>query len=220
MNRQEIRTQILRSLNDDPNDPVFWSKDEINDNIQEAMEIIAEEATSLKRTYYTVRRAGTFIYEIEGIGDNIQTPYRIWLPDLKRRLESWSLTDLDREHSLWMDVTGDPWVWVPIDWRQFIVWPIPATQGGTMEVNCFVWPDELMLDTDEPEFHWSDHEAIVRFGEMDGYLKQWDVRRATDLLVQFTRGWRDARAISGVKQMQSHFNVRENTRGNDGDRWG
>ena len=218
MTRGEIRTQILRALTDDPEQPVYWSTDEVNQDIQEAMEVLAEEAPSLKRTFHVARRPGAFLYELEGIGTNILTPYRLWLPDLKRRLEAWNLTDLDRAQDRWMRTTGDPWVWCPVDWRQLIIWPIPAAPGGTIEINCFVWPDELIDDEDEPEFHWSDHHNLVTYGEMEGYLKQWDVRRALDLLVTFSGQWRDARARAGVKQMQAQFAVHETARARSTDR--
>lgn len=223
MNRAEIRRQILRALNDDPDNPVFWSKSEVNLTIQEGMEILAEEVPSLKRTFHVGREAGKFIYHLEGMGQNIITPYRFWLPDLKRRLEAWSMTDLDREHEQWMLVNGSPWVWVPVDWRQVIIWPVPASAGGTMEIDCFVWPDELLDDLDEPEYHMSDHYALVAYGEMEGYLKQWDVRRAVDLLVQFSRDWRDANARAGIKQMQAAFMVRESSSSrsrDDANSWG
>lgn len=216
MNRQEIRRQALRALNDDPDTPVYWSASEVNDTIQEGMEVLAEESPSLKRTFTVARRPGRFIYELEGIGRNIMTPYRMWLPDLKRRLEAWSLTDLDREHRRWMTQVGDPWVWVSVDWRQFIIWPIPASPGGTIEIDCFVWPDDLIDDLDEPEFHASDHESLVFYGEMEGYLKQWDVARALDLLGQFSGRWQDAHAKAGIKQMQSQFGVRESAGGRRG----
>lgn len=212
MNRAELRTQTFRALNEDPDDPVFWDREEIHQSLFEAMEVLAEEAPSLKRTYYVARRAGTYIYHLEGMGHNIQTPYRIWLPDMKRNLEAWSMTDLDRQHEAWVRVSGTPWVWAPLDWRQFVIWPIPAAAGGTMEVNCYVWPDELFDDHDEPEFHQTDHHSLVYYGEMEGYLKQWDVPRALDMLRKFSQGWRDAQARAGIRQMQGQFGVRQAAR--------
>lgn len=217
-NRSELRTQIFRALNEDPTTPVFWSAAEMNGVIDEAIETLVEEAPAIKRRFTIPRRAGAFVYQLAGVGENIMTPYRIWLPDLKRRLEPWSITDLDARHETWMDVTGDPWVWAPVDWRKFIIWPIPATPGGTMEIDCYAWPEDLGRDVDIPELHPSSHESIVTYGRMEGYLKQWDGVRAVDALVEFSSNWVDAQARAGTKQMQSAFNVRaKNTGINGGD---
>lgn len=209
MTRAEIRTRILRALNDDPTTPVFWTLDEVNALIQEGMEFLAETTQALKRTFYVPLRAGVAVYHLAGCGDDIVSPYRIWLPELKRRLDAWSLTDLDARQETWMLTTGDPWIWYPIDWQQFGVWPVPATGGGILELNTVVWPAALQDDRETPEFVPADHEALVLFGEMEGYLKQYDVGRAADLAQQFAQRWGQAQDRKSVKQLLGAFHVRE-----------
>ena len=85
-----------------------------------------------------------------GVGDRIQAPYRLWLPDLHRRLHVVELTDLDARHERWMQIQGDPWVWFPVDWRTFGVWPIPAAGAGWLQVDAICWPDDVQDDVDEP----------------------------------------------------------------------
>ena len=171
--------------------------------------MLAEESEALKRTFRVPRRAGVFIYHLEGIGEQIMVPYRIWLPDHKRRLDAWSITDLDGRQETWLNTTGSPWVWWPIDWQSFGVWPRPASAGGWMEVDCYVWPQPLHDDGDMPEFYQADHEALVFFGEMEGYLKQHDVARAADLARGWANRWGTARTRASVEQMQSAFHIRE-----------
>lgn len=212
MTKKEIRQRILRALNDDADNPVYWSRGEIDDVIQDGMEMLAEESEALKRTFVVMRRAGVQVYHLAGIGQDIMVPYRIWLPDHKRRLQSWSITDLDARQETWLQTTGSPWVWWPIDWQQFGVWPTPASPGGWMEVDCYVWPTPLLRDADRPEFQPADHESLVFFGEMEGYLKQHDVARAVDLARGWSARWGKAGTRASVKQMQSAFHVRERAR--------
>jgi len=213
MTRLEIRRRVLQALNDAAIAPVFWSVDEINETIAEAQEALAEEALSLKRTFMVPRRAGVMIYNLDGIGANIMAPTRIWLPDLHRRLGVWSLTDLDARHERWQAVTGDPWVWWPIDWRSFGLWPVPATAGGILEVDCYVWPDVLPDDSARPEFPPADHEALVTYGEIEGYIKQGDVLRALDLAKVWGQRWADGRYRAGIEQIAASFVIRERSHG-------
>jgi len=215
MTKSEIRTRILRALNDDPDVPVFWTKDEIDDYIADGMEILAEESGNLKRTYHIPRRAGAMIYHLDGVGENIMVPFRIWLPDLSRRLEAWSITDLDGRHEAWMTVTGDPWVWWPIDHQQFGIWPVPATGGGWLEISCYVWPQPMQNDSDRPEFLQPDHEALTMWGEVEGRLKQHHAGEAMDLLAQFAARWGSANTRTSVDRVQAAFNVRESAGGVD-----
>lgn len=113
----------------------------------------------------------------------------------------------------WMTVTGDPWVWWPIDWQQFGIWPIPASAGGWLEVDCYVWPAPLLNDSDRPEFMPADHEALVQFALVEGYLKQHMPLQATDIEQQWARQWGRAGTRSSVEQMQAAFHVREKARG-------
>ncbi len=213
MTRLEIRRRILHALNDSAEQPVFWSLSEVDDYIQDAQEVLAEESEGLTRTFTVPRRAGHMIYHLAGIGENIMVPYRIWLPDLSCRLEAWSITDLDARQETWMQTTGNPYIWFPIDWQAFGIWPVPASPGGWLEVSCYVWPEPLTTDNSRPEFLPADHEALVMFGEEEGYLKQHMGLQAVDSSRQFARRFGKAGTRSSVEQMASAFHVRERSSG-------
>lgn len=215
MTREEIRRRIFNALNDAPEDPVYWSKGEVDDYIADAMEMLAEESEGLKRTFTIPRREGRMIYHLAGCGNNIIAPFRIWLPDLKRRLDAWSITDLDGRHEEWMTVNGDPWVWWPVDHQQFGIWPVPSTGGGWMEISCYVWPDELLGDGNRPEYMPEDHEALVQFGIAEGYLKQHMPIQAFDTEKEWMRQWGKAGSRSSTEQMASAFRQRGTRNGAD-----
>lgn len=206
MTRSQLRTRLRQLLNDP--DSVYWTDAELHGYVQEAQEVLAEEAPALKRTVVIPRRPGVAVYQIGGISEQLMTPYRLWLPDLHRRLEAVSLTDLDARHREWWEVHGSPWVWASIDWRSFVIWPIPGEGGGQIEVNCYCWPQELLDDGDEPEFHPSAHEALLFYAEHLGRLKQWQVAEATDLFQTFVTRWGAARSQANIDQVQNRFWLR------------
>jgi hypothetical protein len=205
MNRGELRYRVLADLNEDPLHPVYFNLDEVNTYLQEAYEVLCEESTLIKRTFTIPRRAGTLVYQLPGVGSNIMAPYRIWLPDLKRRLESATLTDFEAKHEKWMTITNVPWYWAAVSWDQFIVWPAPTTGQGFMEVDCYCWPTPMVDDSDEPEFHASMHEALQDYAEGVGHLKQWNVAEIQRLWQTVLGEFRHARAQGSVNQSQGRF---------------
>ncbi len=219
MNRKQLRERILVALNDDPTSPVFFDPDAVNATIDEGLEILSEEAPLLKRSYTLPRRQGQLLYALPGVGERIMSPYRLWLPDLHRRLEPVELTDLDARHEQWMTVSGTPWCWAPVDWRSFVVWPIPAAGGGWLQVDAYVWPEALVDDADEPrDLALSDHEALCVYGEIFGHLLQWDVARAADLYKTFMQRWGSVRSGADLDKMQARDYARSQR--SSGDRQG
>ncbi len=203
MNRAELRTRILESLNEPASAPVFWSDDEINALIDEGMEVICEESQAIKRTVFLPLRPGTTYYSLRSLGPNIMAPYRIWLHTQDRRLEAASLSQLDREHETWPTVTGEPWWWFPISWDLFGIWPSTSEGGGVLRLDCLAWPAAIQDDDEEPELLMADHEALVLYGVAEGSAKRWDVPTALSAWSLFTKAAGMSTDRSGVGRAQS-----------------
>ena len=203
MNRSDIRTRILEALNESASNPVFWSSAQINDIINEAAEVLAEEASSVKRTALTALRPGTIFYYTYGIADDMMVPYRLWLPDEDIRLTVASLREVDDHHEQWMTVTGKPRWWIPISWNLFGLYPHPGEGGGTLRVDYLAWPRAMDYDSDEPEYQDADHDALVLYGVYDGLMKQWNVQRGLQIFSLFVDRWVDAMARNEVKRIAS-----------------
>jgi len=203
MKRSEIRTRILESLNESASSPVFFSTAQIDAVIDEAQEVLSEEAQAVKRTAYQALKDGSTYYYTRSIASDVMAPYRIWLTHLDRRLTAVSLRELDVRHEHWIDVTGDPEVWFSVSWDLFGIWPHPSTGGGIMRVDYLAWPRSLQDDEDEPEIRRADHDALVLYGIYDGLMKSWSWQRATEIFGLFMERWSDARARAGIKEAQA-----------------
>ena len=201
----------LRHLLNDP-EGVFWSETELEDYLHEGQEVLAEETLALKQTFLIPRRTGTYIYDLAGLSAKMMAPYRIWLPDLHRRLECVSLTSLDQRQADWQGVPGDPWVWAPIDWRQFAIWPVAAMGQGMMEVNCYVWPDRMADDSDSPAWFPASDEALVLYGEHLGYMKQWEPAAMQGRFAAFDTRDKRVQAQANDRQMQGAYFARNRKR--------
>lgn len=205
MTRSELRTRILDALNEDASSPVFWSTSQIDAVIDEASEVLAEEAQSIRRSAFLSRESGKLFYSTRGIADDVMAIYRVWASDLNRRLTAVSHSQLDAQHEIWQTVTGDPEYWFPVSWDLFGIYPHPSQGGGLLRIDYFAWPRTLMDDDDEPEFREADHDGLVLYGVYDGLLKQWNLQRALELFARFADRWLDAKERAGVREQQSRL---------------
>lgn len=212
MNRGEIRARAYHGLNEDPDAPAFWTNAEMNATIDEAAEVLAEEAGAIKRTYLLPLQPGTTYYSLRALGPLVMAPYRLWLHTDNRRLDAVSVADLDARHETWPTVTGDPWAWFPVSWEMFGLFPHPAEGGGILRVDTLDWPRALVDDDDEPEYMEGDHEALAAYAVYDGACKRWDAPTMLAAWSQFLRGWAGAGQRSGVARVQARdFQVETTT---------
>lgn len=203
MNRSDIRARILNALNESTTSPVLFSTAQIDAVIDEAGEVLAEEAGAIKRTAFQGLKDGCTYYYTHGIATDVMAPYRMWLTHLDRRLTAVSLAELDTQNEKWIDVTGDPEYWFPVSWDLFGIYPHPATGGGILRVDYLAWPRALQDDSDEPEFRLADQDGLVLYGVYDGLLKQWNFSRANEIFNLFIDRWMDARARTGIREAQA-----------------
>lgn len=185
MTRGEIRRRILEALNDDAASPSFWATSEINDLIEEAQEVLAEEASAIKRTALVPFRSGATYYYTQSVAKDILAIYRVWHATQSWRLAPCTIKDLDARHETWITVQGDPRYWFPAAYNLFGIWPSAAAGSGVMRVDYIAWPREMLDDDDSPEFRESDHDMLVLYGVYFGLLKQWDLPRAMNIFAEF-----------------------------------
>ncbi len=203
MTRAQIRDRILQASNESTSAPVFWTTAQVDAVIDEASEILAEEAKAIRRSAFVARQAGATYYSTRAVAADVMAITRIWMPDENKRLTAVSIQELDGQNETWPLATGDPEYWFPVSWDCFGVYPHPATGGGLLRVDYVAWPRALLDDDDEPEFREADHDSLVMYGLYDGLLKHWDVPRAVEMFTRFMEQWQTGKARNGVREQQS-----------------
>lgn len=201
MTRGELRARVLHGLNEDPAAPVFFSTTEVNEVLDEAAEVLAEEAFAIRRTAYLPLIEGTGFYAVRSVAPDVMWPYRVWNPSRMERLRVVSLSQLEDRHELWDTVTGVPEAWFPVSWDLFGIWPRPVQGGGLLRVDYYAWPRALGDDSDRPEFLETEHDALVLYGLYDGAAKRWDDATALAAWRQFQQalpGARDREGLGGA----------------------
>lgn len=203
MTRSQIRDRILSMLNESTSAPVFWSTTQMDAVIDEASEVLAEEAKAIRRSAFVARGAGATYYFTRAVASDVMAIYRVWTPDANRRLTAVSISELDAQNETWSTATGDPEYWFPVSWDCFGVYPKPVQGGGVFRLDYLAWPRALQDDDDEPEFREADHDALVLYGLYDGLLKRWDHARAVEIFARFMRQWETGRARNGANETQA-----------------
>lgn len=199
MNRGEIRNRILDGLSDSFSAPVSSSEAQLNEVIQEASEVLAEEIEAVKRTvFFPLQEGVTYIYT-PGLASDLMMPKRLWNPTTNKLLTAVSIKELDAHMEDWESVVGNPESWASLSWDCFAIFPHPATAGGVLRLDYLAWPRALLDDEDEPEFPESVHDGIVLYGLYDGLLKRYDVQHGIDMLNEFTEIWTRGKPTSGQR---------------------
>jgi hypothetical protein len=192
---------VLIGLNEATTGPVFWSRAQIGDVLTDAVEVMAEELKSIKRTAMVTLASGATYYRTRGIAPDCMVPYRLWIPGRNRKLVSVTVEQLDAFHLEWNTVQGPPEYWAPMGYDWFAVYPHPAQGGGILRVDYLAWPRELAEDDDRPEFPEADHETILLYGVYDGLLKRWGAQEAVAIFAQFLDKIGKGKPRSSVNQL-------------------
>lgn len=205
MNLGELRRKTLIALNDSPDSPTYWGPSEINQHLNEALEVLAEDVPFCKRTFLVPRRPGVSVYQLSGISPSIIAPYRVNLPDFQRRLASKTLQDLDGRYAYWIESVGIPEWWVSLSWDMFLVALHETTSTGMLEVNCFCWSSHLESDTDVPELQPTSHEALVDYAKGLGHLKEYHAQEVVSNWQAFFKKYGHAKSQAGINRVQQRF---------------
>jgi hypothetical protein len=205
VNRRELTQKVLHALNDDPEAPVYWAPGEIHEYLAEALEVMAEDVPFVKRTFTVPRRPGVSVYQVSGISPTILAPYRVYLPDYQRRLESKTLHDLDGRYPYWMEAVGLPEAWIALSWDQFMVALHETTSTGTLELNCYCWPSPLDDDNAVPELQPTSHEALVDYAAGLGSLKSWEGPEVVKYWQAFFKKAGHSKSQAGINRVQERY---------------
>ncbi len=198
----EIKARILQAINDDPDDPVFYTDSQLQTLINEANEVLCEDAMAIRRTALVPIRPGMRFVYTPSIAPDIIAPTRVWNHNTSRRMTALSMEELDQLQERWQQTSGaQPEVWFPVSWDIFGIYPTQATSGGVIRVEYLAWPRELMDDEDEPELPEATHDALVLYGQYMGILKKWDPDNAMIAMKALQAHKGVAGARSGISRM-------------------
>lgn len=201
MSLEDLRLRVADGIDDAG--MIFFTEDQIDHSIDEAMEVIAEKSGCIKRSAFVSVREGANFYFINSIATDIMIPYRIWNENRGSRLKGTTMAELDSYHRTWLTTSGDPDSWFPVSWDYFGVYPHAATAGGVLRVDYLAWPRALQDDDDEPELPESSQDALIHYAINEGHLKQWDTNSALLAWAMFQKATGESKARTNVERIRA-----------------
>lgn len=207
MNREEIKNRILDGINDNVDNPVFFTDDQLSDLIDEAAEFIVAETHSIHRTVHVpIRPGGQYLY-LPALAPDFMQATRIFNNSLNVRLSTTSIDNLSQFHQRWPTVTGNPEFWFTVSWDIIGLFPRPVEGGGILRIDYLAWPRSLNDDSDIPELQSASHDAYHLFGAYMGELKKWDPQGARVIWERLAAHGVFASGRSAVQKIvHRHFN--------------
>lgn len=208
MTRGELRRQLYRLIDEDADDPQFLTTPQANQVLDEACDILAEETEALKRRYFLARPPGVLLHSLHAWGTRLMSPYRMYAPAWRRRLQAVTTAELDRRSRVWWVEQGEPQVFCSLSWDTLLIWPAAHSGGEIVEIDLLVWPDALLDDGDRPEWPEADHDGLILWGMYETFLKRWELDRAQVVLAQFMQALERSRGRGGSRRIDAGIQAR------------
>lgn len=199
MNLSEIKQRILHNINDQVDNPVFFTDTQLDALVNEGAEFVVAETRMVRRSTWLPLRGSNTFYSLQTVADDVLLPYRIWSNANSSRLTVTSMEELDQFQQRWQDTAATPEMWFPVSWDLIGVYPRPSSSGGILRIDYFAWPTSLAVDEDRPE--GGIHDALVLYGTYLGLLKQWDANRAIEAFKRLQSQTLFDKADSGIKRI-------------------
>jgi hypothetical protein len=193
MLRSEMRRRCLLFLDEDPVAPVYFTTSEINDLIDEAMEVIAEEVRYEKRTGYVTLRPGVQFYNTLAVDELLISPTRVWLQGDSRPLEYTTIGELSYHERGWLDDVGErPHHWYAVDHSTLGIYPAVSEPTESLRIEYYGWPKPLANDQAIIPHDDATTDAMIQYVVYSGLMKRWDIARASDIYAEFAGMYQDA----------------------------
>lgn len=164
MNFKEIVDDVLSQLGEDPAAPVYWTRSEAEDAVNDGYEAMSE-ASEWFEVIITIPMASRRTYmDLRGYRYDILMVNHIYNLETNRPMQNRGKLELDNNYRQWEFNIGTPEAWF-ISAPFLGIWPRRNGEGPGMRTSATAIPDRLVRDTDTPGFPEEFHEGLTAFGK-------------------------------------------------------
>lgn len=177
----ELKTEVFRRLDEDSDNPAFWTEDDVAQSLNEAYEDISDSAEWYERQFNLPQLSRRTYYDLRhACGDQpVLTVRHAYNVNTSRWLTPIEVRSLDMEsHYQWEDINGEPENF----FRRGLFWMgvYPRQNGDTGKIKVFytTLPVSLADDLDEPGFPQQFHYGLVEYALADLLAQEAETKRA------------------------------------------
>lgn len=178
MNRTQIATNVQRNL-DDLSANFYNLDSDIVPAIQDGYDLIAALCETIESSSPISFVAGRAFYDFKTLIPTYLRIFGIYNNNTNRWMEPVSLLDLCAMRHDWECCAGEPYCFLPIDWRTVALFPQIASATGTMTVLYKATADTLGVNN-EPQLPFGEHNALENYATGDLLDQAQEFSKALD----------------------------------------
>jgi hypothetical protein len=174
----DISSSVKRNL-DDLNSNFFSVSDDINPAIQDGYNIVAALTEAIE-SYATVDFiSGKVFYDFKSLIPTYLRIFGIYNNNTNRWMYPVSFLELYKMRDNWELAAGDPYLFVPINYRTVALFPSMPTATGTMTV-MFKATAETLTANAEPQLPQENHNILEYYSTSDMLEQAEEFAKATE----------------------------------------
>lgn len=174
----ELQDTTLRELEEATSSPVFHTRDEVKDALNQAYQDLAEETEFYEKDLTIDLVANQLHYDLAELDPTVISIRRIHNDQNSRFMYVRTVPQMDGAYQNWTEVTGQPEIVVPRSVLVFAVWPMAAVSSGTLTAKVAATPPSLSADADTPAFPDPFHRALIERAKAELLPAEREVAKA------------------------------------------
>ncbi len=165
MNLNQLVTKVQRNL-DDLSANFYKVNEDIVPSIQDGYDMVAALCETIERTVAVNFQNGKVYYDFKTQIPDYLRIFGIYNNNTNRWMEPLTQMDLFRLRDDWELTAGEPYAFMPIDWRTVALFPTQITATGNMSVMYKATAPILGMN-DEPELPLSEQTVLESYATDD-----------------------------------------------------
>jgi len=174
-----IEREILRLVGENVESPdVFTDITPVRDSVNDAIEEISMVTGGVRQSYKLVLKKDQMFYRLSFADGYFGWITHAWYAGQRRTIEHRSLGWLDKQNSRWMKEVGTPLNYFIAGEDVLGIHPVPAGDGGVIDLDCTVIPLAYTADGDQIRVRNEFHRALVHFAVSEYWASRGDAKEA------------------------------------------
>lgn len=183
----ELSKNLLRRLNEDVDDPQFWSANDIKDFINEAYVIIASRLSLLSTSTTLSLKANQWLYDL---ADDCYSVLRVYYTPTSKLLKPMTFETLIRHDMDWIQVSSSsPIIYVPITSKKIFIYPcLDADSTDCITYHYSKIPPKMTSNSEIPDIPVHYHDVLIDYAISIAILRErtpTSKQRARDSLTEY-----------------------------------
>jgi hypothetical protein len=158
-----MEVEVLTRLDEDPDNPKFWTIEDVDKAINRGYECISEATEWYETIVGIPLTARRLYYDLRGFKVQPLVIRHLYNLQTQRWLNPGSVRELDTHYRHWQHLVGSPEMFFIRGMHHLALWPMFTSDGERIRVSMTAIPPRLVRGPDTPGFDEDLHFALVNY---------------------------------------------------------